>query len=251
MAVLVPPQCLLMFVPKWRAFLPLVFFRLMLKFIQVRLAITGPIPRPGTLIVANHLSWFDIVVIGAVTPLSFIAKSEVKGWPVFGQLARLHNTVFIDRRRGRHAVAEKNRLSARLQNGDRMVLFAEGTSTDGLRVLAFKSMFFAAVENRDAVSVQGLSLVYRRVHDIAMGRRQRMAYGWIGEMTLLPHFFFMLAGPPLTVQLTFHHPVERPGQKTRKQLAHMLHRQVSQGVEDIVRDRPQALPAVPPESAPS
>lgn len=246
LAVLVPPQLLLMFVPKWRAYIPLIFFRTMLKLIGVRLAITGPMPKPGTLLAANHMSWFDIVVIGAVMPLSFIAKSEVKSWPLFGQLARLQNTVFVDRRRGRHAMAETDHLAARLTRGDTIVLFAEGTSTDGLRVLPFKSMFFAAVENRADVPVQAMTMAYARLHDMAMGRRQRMAYGWIGDMTLLPHFFFMLAGPPLTVELVFHRPIETTLDWDRKQLAKTLQRQVAQGLEEIVRGRPQAVPVTPP-----
>lgn len=240
--ILIPPQLGLMFVPKLRLLLPLLFFRMMVKLIGVRLAITGPMPKPGTLIVANHMSWFDIVVIGAVMPLSFIAKSEVKSWPLFGQLARLHSTVFVDRRRGRHALAERDRLSARLKRGDCMVLFAEGTSTDGLRVLPFKSTFFAAIEGQAERPVQAMSLAYTRIHDIAMGRRQRMAYGWIGDMTLLPHFLFMLGGPPVSVNMTFHRPLENALELDRKHIAKTLYWQVSSGLDDIVRGRPRPLP---------
>ncbi len=236
--VFVPPQLILMFVPRWRFFIPLWFFRTMLRLIGVRLAMTGPMPKPGTLIVANHMSWFDIIVIGAVMPLSFIAKSEVKSWPLFGQLARLQNTVFVDRRRGRHALAEKNAIAARLGQGDSIVLFAEGTSTDGLRVLPFKSTLFSAVEGLDNVPVQAMTMAYTRIHDMAMGRRQRMAYGWIGDMTLLPHFFFMLAGPPISVDIVFHPPVKNTAQMSRKEMAEILHRQVSDGLDAIARGAP-------------
>ena len=242
--IFVPPQLILMFVPRLRFFIPLMFFRAMLALIGVRLAMTGPMPKPGTLIVANHMSWFDIIVIGAVMPLSFIAKSEVKSWPVFGQLALLQNTVFVDRRRGRHALAEKNTIAARLNQGDSIVLFAEGTSTDGLRILPFKSTLFAAVEGLDNVPVQAMTMAYTRIHDMAMGRRQRMAYGWIGDMTLLPHFFFMLAGPPITVDIVFHPPLPKPGDMSRKQMAEALQRQVSDGLDAIARGAPHPVDAI-------
>lgn len=241
--VFVPPQIILMFVPRLRFIIPLWFFRTMLKLIGVRLAMTGPMPKPGTLIVANHMSWFDIIIIGAVMPLSFIAKSEVKSWPLFGQLALLQNTVFVDRRRGRHALAEKNTIAARLAKGDSIVLFAEGTSTDGLRVLPFKSTLFAAVEGLEHVPVQAMTIAYTRVHDMAMGRRQRMAYGWIGDMTLLPHFFFMMAGPPITVDILFHEALPDTAQMSRKQMSEALYCQVSAGLDAIARGRPHPVAA--------
>ena len=101
MAVLVPPQLVLMHVPRWRLILPQLFFRLMLALLSVRVSVTGPLPesdkKNGTLLVANHLSWFDVALIGAIMPVSFMAKSEVKKWPLFGQLAWLNNALFITR----------------------------------------------------------------------------------------------------------------------------------------------------------
>lgn len=245
--VLLPPHLILFFVPAWRHIMPLIFFRFMLRLIGVRLAVTGPMPERGTLLVANHVSWFDIVVIGALQPLSFIAKSEVKSWPLFGQLARLHDSVFVERRMGRHTLKERDALAKRLRRGDNLVLFAEGTSSHGLRVLPFKSTLFSALEasdkeNRRArVNVQAMTLAYMRVHNIAMGRRQRMAYGWIGDMTLVPHFLFMLAGPPLTVEIIFHPPLPRPSALNRKQMAKILHHQVSEGLDALAHGTPHPV----------
>ena len=142
--VLVPLQAVVMLVPRAWPYLPLFFHRYMLRVMGVRLAVTGPLPAAGTLIVANHLSWFDILVIGALTPVSFVAKSEVKGWPLFGQLAQLQRTVFVDRRRGRHNKTDGNALARRLEKGDTMVVFAEATNSDGIKVLRFKSTLLAA-----------------------------------------------------------------------------------------------------------
>ena len=252
--VLLPPHLILFFVPAWRHIVPLIFFRFMLRLIGVRVALTGPMPQRGTLIVANHVSWFDIVVIGALQPLSFIAKSEVKSWPLFGQLARLHDSVFIRRRIGRHTLKERDALAKRLRRGDNVVLFAEGTSSHGLRVLPFKSTLFSAIENSEdsehgeshaqdkgQVHVQAMTLAYMRVHNIPLGRRQRMAYGWIGDMTLMPHFLFMLAGPPLTVEIIFHPPLPRPSALNRKQMAKILHHQVSEGLDALAHGTPHPV----------
>jgi 1-acyl-sn-glycerol-3-phosphate acyltransferase len=256
--ILLPPQLILYSVPSLRHYVPLLFFRFMIWLLGVRIQATGPLPPRGTLMVSNHVSWFDVIIIGALMPLSFIAKSEVKSWQLFGHLARLHHSVFVNRRIGRHTLTERAQLAARLRRGDRIVLFAEGTSGYGLRVLPFKSSLLSALEyGRDSdkplkgrgqlpeMRVQAMSLAYMRVHNIALGRRQRMAYAWVGDMTLLPHFFFMLAGPPLTVEIIFHPPLEGPTRLTRKAMAHMLHYQVSQGLDALAHGAPH--PAAPLE----
>lgn len=251
LALLAPPQIILMHVPRWRFILPRVFFRFMLALLSVRVSVTGPLPeiasktgqKSGTLLVANHVSWFDVALIGAILPVTFMAKSEVKAWPLFGQLAWLNNTLFVTRRIGRHTLHETNALSARLVRGEIVVLFAEGTSSDGLRVLPFKSSFFAVCEGDKGttIAVQAMSLAYMRRHNMALGRRQRMAYGWIGDMTLLPHFVKIFAGPPLGVDLLFHPAVPHEQAPDRKTLARTLHWQVSQGLDAISGGAPHPV----------
>ena len=246
--LLVPPQIILMHVPRWRFILPQLFFRLMLALLSVRVSVTGPLPKSGkkngTLLVANHVSWFDVALIGAIMPVSFMAKSEVKKWPLFGQLAWLNNALFITRRIGRHTLQEGRALAARLARGDMVVLFAEGTSSDGMRVLPFKSSFLSVLEDNRAFSVQAMSLAYTRRHDMALGRRQRMAYGWFGDMTLMPHFLYIFAGAPLTVEVLFHEALPRDSRQNRKAMARALHAQVSEGLQAIMRARPHPV-AVP------
>ncbi len=242
LVLLIPPQLCLMHAPRLRHVLPFLFFRIMLIVLGVRLQVTGPMPRRGTLLVANHMSWFDIALIGALTPTFFIAKSDVKAWPLFGQLALLNNTLFVQRRLGRHTLKERSRLTDRLERGETMVLFAEGTSSDGLRVLPFKSSLFAAVEEVSAETpVQGMTLAYTRIHGIAMGRKQRLAYGWIGDATLIPHFLFIFGGPPLSVDIVLHPPL--PHGLNRKQMAHALHHQVSEGLDRLTRGAPHPVAA--------
>jgi 1-acyl-sn-glycerol-3-phosphate acyltransferase len=119
------------------------------------------------LILSNHVSWVDISVITALAPVVFVAKSEVAGWPVFGWLARLQQTIFISRR-ARHQIGAATReIAGRLLSGDVVVLFAEGTSSDGTPVLPFRSSLVGAVHHalgsathHTHVTVQPMSLAY-------------------------------------------------------------------------------------------
>lgn len=242
--LLVPIQAVLLFVPRLWPFVPLLFHRLMMRVMGARVHVTGPMPQPGTLIVANHISWFDIVAIGSLMPLSFVAKAEVKSWPLFGHLAQLQHTVFVDRRRGRHNITDGHELARRAHKGDTMVIFAEGTNSDGIKVLPFKSTLLAGIASNADIPVQGLSMAYTRAHNMAMGRRQRMAYAWLGDISLLPHFLFMLAGPPITIELVFHQQLAAASRSDRKTVTRHVHAQVAKGLESITRGRPQSQAAL-------
>src|ERR1035437_3873232 len=100
-----------------------------------------------TLILSNHVSWLDICVITALAPVVFVAKSEVAGWPVFGWLAKLQRTIFINRQARHQTGAATREIAGRLLGGDAVVLFAEGTSSDGIRVLPFRSSLVGAVHH--------------------------------------------------------------------------------------------------------
>ncbi len=205
---------------------PLLFHRGVLALIGVRVEVTGSpvLSRRPALFVGNHISWLDIPVIGSVLPVSFIAKSEVRGWPVFGLLARLQRTVFVERRaiRTRH---HRDEMQRRLDEGGALVLFAEGTSGDGLRLLPYKSAFFSVAEprGREAVPVQPFTLEYTRIGGYPATRRHMPLVAWIGDMTLGSHILGVLANRPITARLTFHEPVCWPQSGGRKELARYCH----------------------------
>ena len=146
--VLLPGQILAMRLSPRRhdKALPLLFHRLVCRCLGVRRRIRGTPPPPGAggLIVANHVSWLDISVIGAERPLAFVAKSEVAGWPMIGFLARLQRTVFIDRQRRAATAGVAAEMGARIAAGEAVVLFAEGTTGDGTRVLPLRSSLLGA-----------------------------------------------------------------------------------------------------------
>src|SRR3977135_2754232 len=146
------------------------------------------------------MSWLDICVITALAPVVFVAKSEVARWPVFGSLASLQRTVFIDRR-ARHQTGTATReIAARLLGGDVVVLFAEGTSSDGIRGLPFPSSLVGAVHHalgntthHTHVTVQPMSLAYVGFGGVPMGRGLRERVAWYGDVELVPHLLGVLA----------------------------------------------------------
>ncbi len=199
--------------------------------------------RP-VLLVANHTSWLDIPVLSAIAPMSFVAKKEVGSWPFVSALARLQRSVFVDRAR-RLAVGEAaGEILARLAQGDTIVLFAEGTSSDGNRVLPFMTSLFAAakpsakagVEAPDAV-VQTLSLVYTRLHGIPLGRADRPLVGWYGDMEMKSHAWSLLKAGPLDVRIRIGPPVPLSSFTDRKDLARQSEAEVREHVVRILRAR--------------
>src|SRR5690606_12850271 len=117
---------------------PRLWHRLVLRLVGMRVHVHGaPASARPLLIASNHVSWTDIMALGATTDVHFIAKAEVAGWPVFGRLAKLQRTLFVDRARPRKAGEQAGAIAERLANGEPMVLFAEGTTSDGNGVLPF------------------------------------------------------------------------------------------------------------------
>lgn len=204
-----------------RRTIPTTYHRLLLRFIGVRVRVRGaPAQGRPLLILSNHVSWLDIPVVGSLTPLFFVAKSEVAGWPVIGLLARFQRTVFVDRQR-RHATGEVNReIAHRLQQGDPVVLFAEGTSSDGNRVLPFRTALVGAVREVFAtsaeVTVQPLSIAYVRLQGLPMGRLHRAVAAWYGDMELAPHLMDVLRHGAIDVEVTFGPPLPLDAAHDRK-----------------------------------
>lgn len=199
-----------------------------------RMLQTGP-----ALIVANHVSYLDIVVLGSIIEGAFVAKSEVESWPVFGWLARQQRTVFIERN-ARHATAHRDVIRERLEKGERLILFPEGTSSDGNRTLGFKSTLFdvASIEVEGAtVPVQPVSIAYSRFDGMPMGRAIRPFYAWYGDMELAPHLSTSLALGKVGVDVVFHQPVTFSDYGNRKALAAACNRMVQDGLERALTGR--------------
>ena len=162
------------------------------------------------MVVANHVSWTDILVLGIRDTQSFLAKKEVGNWPVFGMLARLQGTVFVDRQRRRAIPATNHLMAQSMLTGNPVVLFAESTTSDGTRVKRFHSPHFAAARDLlaldpalDRVWVQPVAIIYGRRDGLPLGRAGRANIAWYGTMTLLPHVISLLAGGPVDCDVVF------------------------------------------------
>lgn len=188
-----------------------------LRVFRVDLCVTGPVPSNG-LLVCNHLSYIDILVLGATTPCVFVSKCEVRSWPVFGWFASLAGTMFL-RRDKRSDVARITReIRYLLENGALVVFFPEGTTSDGSEVLPFKSSLLEAVAGQPHHLSAGWIEYSLRDGDVA----EEVCY-W-KDMTLFPHLLNLLGKHSLEVRLCFSEV--RPTSVDRKRLARQLHAEV-------------------------
>ena len=232
---LMPLQALLLAVGSPLASrLPHVYHRLICRVLGIEIDIHGTIsPARPTLFVSNHVSYLDIEALSAAVPTCFVAKHEVAGWPLFGWLAKLQRTVFVARRTNGVA-QERDGLARRLDEGDNVVLFAEGTSGDGNRLRPFKSALFSVAEGAvhgRPLTVQPVSVAYTRLDGMPIGRQWRPFFAWYGAMDLAPHLWHVLGLGRLTVTLIFHPPVTLAELGSRKALAAHCHRVIAAGLE--------------------
>jgi 1-acyl-sn-glycerol-3-phosphate acyltransferase len=226
------------------------YHRLCLKLLGFRIEIIGaPAPGRPTLFIANHASYLDITVLGSVIAGSFVAKSEVAGWPLFGVLAKLQRTVFVDRKRGSTA-QQRDGISERLAAGDDLILFPEGTSSDGIHVLPFKSALFSVADREidgRPLTVQPVSVAYTKLDGMPIGRARIAFFAWYGDMDLGRHLWRVAGLGRTTIELTFHPPVSLAALGSRKALAAHCHAAVARGVAASLAGR-RAAPHMISES---
>ena len=198
--------------------------RAALAILRLPLVVRGPRMKGPGAVVANHTSWLDIFALNSRKNVDFVSKSEVAGWPGIGWLARATGTVFI-RRDPREARAQTEVFESRLLDGHRLLFFPEGTSTDGLRVLPFKTTLFAAFFSdrlRHEIQVQAVTVIYHAPE----GADPRF-YGWWGDMEFGSHLLDTLAAPRQgRIELVYHPPVKVDDFPNRKSLARHLEDQV-------------------------
>lgn len=202
--------------------------RVALVIIGLRVSREGTVMRQRGAIVANHASWLDIFVLNARKRVYFVSKAEVADWPGIGILARITGTVFIARDRTK-ARAHLTLFEERLIAGHKLLFFPEGTSTDGMRVLPFKTTLFQSFLNqdlRDEIYIQPVTIAY-----FAPRSRDPRFYGWWGDMEFAVHLLQILAAPRQgRVKITHHPPVKVSEFQDRKALAHALEARVRAGL---------------------
>jgi len=238
---------------RWVSTLPTFYHRWCCRLLGFRVRTIGrPTTQRPVLFAANHISYTDITILGSLIAGSFIAKSEVAHWPFFGWLAILQRTVFVDRRI-RSTAAQRDEISQRLAAGDALILFPEGTSSDGNRILPFKTALFGAAAQRGRIPpvvVQPVSLAYTRLDGIPIGRTYRPFVAWYGAMDLLTHLWRMIGLGTVEVVVQFHPPTLLTDCGSRKALADYCFARVAGGMAGALFERPQPLPMPPASRAP-
>jgi 1-acyl-sn-glycerol-3-phosphate acyltransferase len=213
--------------PGW-GFISRNYYRVLCFLLRIRVHMAGaPMRGRAVLFVCNHVSWVDIVVIGSIAPIAFVAKREVASWPLIGITAKLQRTVFVDRTR-RHltgdAVAE---IVGRIRNGVSVVLFAEGTSSDGNRVLPFRSALLGAVEEAGSTSeerilMQPMSIGYTGQYGIPMGRQHRPLVAWYGDLDFVPHIKTFIERGAVDAVVSYGEPAPADSNIDRKAITKQL-----------------------------
>ncbi|MBN9563006.1 MAG: 1-acyl-sn-glycerol-3-phosphate acyltransferase [Alphaproteobacteria bacterium] len=217
-----------------------VFCRIMGLHVQVA---GQPIPgahggsRRPAVFVSNHSSWLDIPVLGGRLEACFISKDDVARWPVVSTIARLGRTVFISRQRTTTR-QERDSMIGRLAEGDNLVLFPEGTTSDGSRVLPFRSAFFAIAGGDPCPLIQPVSVVYDRLGGLPAGRACRPLFAWYGDMDIASHFWRLAQHRGLRVTVLLHPPLDPARFGNRKALAEAIWATVADGAATLRQNRP-------------
>lgn len=245
--ILLAPVQVLALVFDWRLRrrLPRLWHRVACRMLGIRVHVHGVIDRRRPLMLAaNHASWKDILVLGALADVVFIAKTEVASWPVFGTLAKLQKSIFVVREERRRTGDQVNEIASRMADGEIVVLFPEGTTSDGNRVLEVKTSLFGAaaaalpLAPEGVVHVQPVAIAYTRVHGLPMGRYHRPIAGWPGDITLLPHLMGILKAGALDVDVSFGETYDYAEGSNRKHLAAFVESRMRRMLLGHLRGRP-------------
>lgn len=219
--------------------LPHYYHRFIAKVMGMRIHVDGAVIDKPVLLVANHISWMDIVVFTAITPLSFVAKQEVGTWPGVKILAKMQRTIFVDREKRTESLKSANEIATRIKGGDNVVLFPEGTSSDGNRVLDFKSSLFAGASAAGGdTNVQTIAIAYTFLGGVPLGRRTRPLVAWYGDMEMAGHVWNLLKAGPLDVHVRIGEPVTLAEIGDRKALAVYSQKKIRDDMADLLSLRP-------------
>jgi 1-acyl-sn-glycerol-3-phosphate acyltransferase len=203
------------------------YWRGIAGILGLKLRVIGkPAAARPVLFISNHSSWVDVVALGAVLPACFIAKGDVAGWPVISWVAKLGRTVFVSR--GRETLTREQReMEGRLAAGDNIILFPEGTTSDGNRVLPFASSFLTLAFCPAQPAVQPVTIVYDELDGLPVHRADRAEIAWYGDMELAPHFFKLARRRNFRATILLGEPVPPGLHKNRKALSAALEREIS------------------------
>ncbi|MFZ0846702.1 MAG: lysophospholipid acyltransferase family protein [Pseudolabrys sp.] len=226
------------------------YYRSLCAAMRIRVRVVGhPVHDRAVLFISNHVSWADILVIGSIVPIAYVSKSEIAKWPLVGTAAKSQRTVFVDRSRRQQTGDAIGEIVARLASGTSVVLFAEGTSSDGNRVLPFRSALVGAVKEAGAraahgILIQPMSICYTGLNGIPMGRQHRPTVAWYGDLDFMPHIKAFLARGAIDAVVSYGEPVAADGSADRKAMTKSLEGAVRAITSATLRGRSHPAPVV-------
>ena len=213
-------------IPFFGEWLPVIFHKLLIWLLSVRVQYEGEINKSNdsNLFISNHQSYLDIPILGSLYPVRFVAKSDVENWPLFGFLAKLGRTIFISRNRS-DSLSQKNKIFKCLSSDEKIFIFPEGTTSDGNRVLDFKSSSFSALEGQNSV-IQPIVIVYSDLNGIPINRWLRPVIAWYGNMDLKPHLLTLSKLRSIKARLIYLDKVNAKNFSSRKDLCKYLENKI-------------------------
>jgi 1-acyl-sn-glycerol-3-phosphate acyltransferase len=225
------------FAPRLSGRLPRLYHGLLTRSFGVKVRLQGEAATGSVLYVANHLSWLDIPVLGSRLDAAFVAKKEVGDMPVVRTLANLARTIYVERERRSRSAEQVDAISSRLAEGANVILFPEGTSNDGVRILPFKTTLFAGLEGplAEQVRVQPVSIAYTALNAMPATRNRQLEIAWIGDMELAPHALDVARLGRVEAHILCHEPVRPADFRDRKALARHCRAEVEAGYRRLTR----------------
>jgi len=198
----------------------------------IKLSLIGQPSRLKPLVlVGNHCSYLDIIILSSVFPVCFVAKSEIKGWFFFGFLAKIQNSIFIDRRNFK-TLDSLRKVSKSLSEQFAIVIFPEGTTNDGKKIMKFRPSLFKIFEDIPTLRLQNFSLCYTHINSMPLDNRLRPTIAWYGGMNMITHLGKFLNLSSINAKLLFH-PTTTTNGINRKKLAEASRNQVINGIQLI------------------
>jgi 1-acyl-sn-glycerol-3-phosphate acyltransferase len=190
----------------------------------------------GVLYIANHVSWFDIICLGTLLNARFIAKKEVSKMGIFGFLAKLSNTFFIDNENKNKIIEYNELIQKKLQDGENFIIFPEGTTSDGNGIKNFKSsMLECAFDRSRKINIQPISICYSKLNNIPMGIYLRRNIAWVGDTSMVTAMANFLTSGRITVDIIFHDLININHFENRKALAAYCEKEISNGLNQTIK----------------
>lgn len=210
---------------------PKLFHAFCYKLVGVNVIVEGEPARGDHIVyIGNHISYLDVQTVGGIVEGTFIAKKDIESWPFFGLMGKMGQTIYMSRNPA-DAAREGQMLDERLKEPSPIIIFPEGTSSNGSSILPFKSSLFELFLNKN-ITIQPFTISIISVNGkTPVTTEMRDQYAWHGDMDLIPHLWSFVKSKGTTIKITFQNPIATHSFKDRKLLCDVCHAAVVKGLD--------------------